>query len=239
MASEQKYSQDIRCAKFCMYNKKLFCPFYEKPSEGSSPPTGGGSPPTGGGSPPTTGGEKGPPKIVPNRVKFNTNSIRPSGYKISLKDKIKTIQFMHFEITMKLNISSNVSTNSDDTIEVKAEGSMCDKYLGYFYGTFIVQSNPDNPDNPEEEEKEELKCDGSINPFSKECDFGGNIILYLNGVYDKLKGVFKANYKEGGILPVDENGNSVGDNSKLPNKIYTGYVDLGYLSGSITISTDM
>lgn len=202
---------NIKCSKFCPYNKKLFCPFYKEVEIFEQ-----------------TDFEK---DIIPSKIKTKKQSIKPSPMKAIFKsnnggsggenddDDNNEIQWMRF--------SGEISYRYQ---EVDFLYSFSGKMEDLKFGTFDI-SNSFLDDNGNTITQ---SGNGAISTGSKESDFGGEIDFNIEKT--KFNGKFELNYEGGGMPIENEEGEETGE---ISPKKYSGKAILNNIEATINIYTDM
>jgi hypothetical protein len=224
--------QNIKCANFCPYNKKLFCPFWVDYKEELIKPSD-------------------EPDVIPNKIKSKKQSIKPLTFK--RKKKTNSDNDNNNDDNNKGEPQWMKFTGSliiQNFFECNFIGTMTDFQLGEFSSTVLPKNDEDN--------FSQIYLTGQMQTNNKTCDFGGkieiNIELKLKDNKTQsitLLGDFETYYKSGGTVQEEDNkteeDNETNENEPdneteevVSMKFYEGGVEFnqGY-NGTIKFYTSM
>lgn len=220
---------DIKCGKFCPYNKKLFCPFYYVADKEELPEVIQET------------------EVIPTTLVTKKFSIKPSPKTRKKKSSYNQDDSdgQKFE-TVWMNFFGEISNS---IFTANFSGNMTDLKLGEFSG----KKEPSEEDN-----FSSLSFNGRIYTSDKNSDFGGEVEIELKISYEEkddkgntvikttnylLKGKFNTCYKRGGTVIQPEDGKEYPESEeKFSNKFYDGTINFNnekIFDGTINFYTDM
>lgn len=210
--------QNIKCANFCPYNKKLFCPFWVDYKEELIKPSD-------------------EPDVIPNKIKSKKQSIKPLTFKRKKKTNSDNDNDNKGEPQWMTFTGSLIIQNF---FECNFNGTMTDFQLGEFSSTVLPKNDEDN--------FSQIYLTGQIQTNNKTCDFGGKIEISMElklkdnkTQFITLSGDFETYYKSGGTVQEEDNKTEENETEEIVSmKYYEGGVEFnqGY-SGTIKFYTSM